>query len=208
VRPARVRAAIRWCAASVAWAALVGAATLAVGAATRSTALIGFGVNSIVDGAASAVLVYRFRWEQRGAGTAEALDARAARIVGTILIAIGLSIGAGAAIQLSRHARPHPTTVGTALAAASMVVLPILGTAKLRLARRLGSPGLRADAILSIAGAALALTTLASTTLEHRPSLWWTDPVAALIIAAALISQGVDTRRGAAAPATERHRSA
>ena len=59
-------AAVLWCAASVVWAVLVGAAALVAGFVASSTALVGFGLDSLVDGGASATLVWRFRHELHG----------------------------------------------------------------------------------------------------------------------------------------------
>lgn len=113
--------AIRWCAASVAWAATVGATAVLAGFAAGAIALVGFGADSITDGLASAVLVWRFGHEKAGQHSVERVGQRAARAVGAILIAIGLYVSATAIAALAGHSAPDQSTVGLALTAASVL---------------------------------------------------------------------------------------
>jgi divalent metal cation (Fe/Co/Zn/Cd) transporter len=76
-----------------------------------------------------------------------------------------------------------------------VLVLPVLARAKLRLAGPLQSSALRGDGILSLAGAALASATLASLLLDASLGWWWSDAVAALVIAATLLGEGLRTAR-------------
>jgi divalent metal cation (Fe/Co/Zn/Cd) transporter len=76
---------------SVAWAGIAGATALIAGLVVSSVALIGFGADSIVDGTASAVLVWRFSAERKRASNADAVERRAARLVGGILGVIGVT---------------------------------------------------------------------------------------------------------------------
>jgi divalent metal cation (Fe/Co/Zn/Cd) transporter len=175
---------------SVGWAALAGAGAILAGLAAGALALVGFGADSITDGAASAVLVWRFRRELAGDPDVDRIERRAARAVGTILIAIAGYVGIGAVVELAGHTGPSSTPAGVALAASSLVVLPALGASKLRLAVKLGSGALRADAVLSLAGAALAGVTLVSLALEGALGWWWSDAVAAIMIATFLLAEG------------------
>ena len=93
--------AVWWCAVSVAWAVLAGAAALIAGLVVGSVALIGFGADSIVDGSASAVLVWRFSAESSGASHADSVERRAARLVGGILVLIGVYLTVAAAVALA-----------------------------------------------------------------------------------------------------------
>jgi divalent metal cation (Fe/Co/Zn/Cd) transporter len=158
--------------------------------AAGTIALVGFGADSITDGLASAVLVWRFRNEQTGGHSAELIERRAARAVGAILIAIALYVSITAIDALARHSTPDRSTVGLTLTAASLLVLPVLARAKLRLAAALQSSALRGDGVLSLAGAALAAVTLASLALNSGLGWWWADAVAALLIAAFLLREG------------------
>jgi divalent metal cation (Fe/Co/Zn/Cd) transporter len=195
VRRRAVVAAVRWCAASVVWALLVGATSVAAGLAAGSTALVGFGLDSLVDGGASATLVWRFTHERRGTRSAELLERRAARIVGGILLVIGVYLVARATVALAEASGPESSPLGMTLTAASVLVLPVLASAKLRLAVALRSRALRADGVLSGAGAALAAAALLGLALSTGIDWWWGDAVAALFIAAALLREGVGTLR-------------
>jgi divalent metal cation (Fe/Co/Zn/Cd) transporter len=182
--------AIVWCSLSVGWAAIVGAGAIAAGLAAGAIALVGFGADSITDGLASAVLVWRFRQERSGGRSVALIERRAARAVGAILVVIGLYVGASAVAALVGHSMPDDSIPGFVLTAASVVVLPVLARAKLRLADSLHSTALRGDGVLSLAGAALGAVTLASLALDSALGWWWSDAVAALLIAAFLVREG------------------
>ena len=94
------------------------------------------------------------------------VERRAARAVGAVLVVIGVYVSVSAVAALAGHSVPLRSTVGVVLTAASILVLPVLARAKLRLARLLGSSALRGDGVLSLAGAALAAVALASLALN------------------------------------------
>jgi divalent metal cation (Fe/Co/Zn/Cd) transporter len=175
---------------SVAWALVAGVTALIAGLVVGSVALIGFGADSIVDGSASAVLVWRFGAERAGAINVDVVERRAARLVGGILVLIGVYLAAAAVVALANHSHPEHTAVGVALTAASALVLPVLARAKLRLSNQLGSQALHGDGVLSLAGAALAAATLVSLLVESAFGWWWADAVAAMVIAVTLLQEG------------------
>jgi divalent metal cation (Fe/Co/Zn/Cd) transporter len=185
--------ASRWCALSVAWAAAVGVASVVAGVAASSIALVGFGASSMLDGTASAVLVWRFRHERLGAADAGTVEWRAAVAVGVAMIGVALYVGGRAISALSDHAAPETSLLGIILSSASVLVLPVLARAKLRLAAALQSAALRGDGILSLAGSTLAAATLASLVLDAALGWWWADAVAALAISAMLTIEGART---------------
>lgn len=182
--------AIMWCAFSVAWALIAGAAALLAGLVAASVALIGFGADSIVDGTASTVLVWRFRSERSGASRTETVERIAACVVGAILVLIAIYLAIASTLDLAHHSHPESTPVGVALSAVSVLVLPVLARAKLRLATQLDSSALHGDGALSLAGAVLAAATLISLIANSAFGWWWADPGAALLIAATLLREG------------------
>jgi divalent metal cation (Fe/Co/Zn/Cd) transporter len=190
-----VSAAILLCSITVAWAVLVGASALVAGLAASSLALIGLGANSMLDGTASAVLFWRFRHERSAAANLDAVERRAATAVGAVMIAVALYLTASAVSALASHSSPERSGLGIALAAGSVVVLPLLARAKLRVAASLESQALRGDGVLSLAGGVLAAATLLSLVLEAALDWWWADAVAALLIAALLATEGAGTVR-------------
>jgi divalent metal cation (Fe/Co/Zn/Cd) transporter len=190
-----VSEAIRWCAVSVAWAAIVGVGAVVAGLAAGAIALVGFGADSITDGFASAVLVWRFRNEQSGWRKTHVIERRAAKAVGGILILIGLYVSASAIVALVGHSAPDRSSAGLVLTGASLLVLPVLARAKLRLSSELHSRALRGDGILSLAGAILGGITLVSLALHDLLGWWWSDAVFALLISAFLLREGWKTSR-------------
>jgi divalent metal cation (Fe/Co/Zn/Cd) transporter len=184
------------CALTVAWNVVVGSAAVATAVATGSLALIGFGLNAVVDSSASAILIWRFRAEEYGQfGRAQRAEDFALRVAGVafILIALYLVVQATRSLTSGSHARA--TVFGIAEAAASVVLLPLLARAKYTLARRLGSRALRADSLLTWSGTALAGAALVALLLRRAFGWWWADPAAALAIAALLADQGRRTLR-------------
>jgi divalent metal cation (Fe/Co/Zn/Cd) transporter len=190
-----VGAAIRWCALSVAWAGVVGAISLVAGISAGSVALIGFALDALVDAGVSATLVWRFRHERMGTRPSDDLERQAAIIVGVVLLLIAVYLGIRAAVSLIGETQPEPSTVGIALTAASLVVLPVLSRAKLRLSVGLESQVLRADGVLSGADAALAAATLLALAANAALNWWWADSIAAFLIGATLFREGIATLR-------------
>jgi divalent metal cation (Fe/Co/Zn/Cd) transporter len=170
---------------------------LAAGLAASSTALVGFGLSSLVDGGASSILVRRFRRERMNAGPSDELERRAAQAIGVVLYLISLYLAVRAFVALVEGSGPEPSPLGIVLTGASIFVLPLLASAKLRLAGPLESQALRADGVLSAAGAVLAGATLAGLALNTTFDWWWADSVAALLIAGVLLREGIVTLRSA-----------
>lgn len=180
--------------ATVGWNVLEGIVAVAAGTIASSVALIGFGVDSFVETASGAVVGWRLRDELRGRspGEAERLERRAARVAGALLLVLGLYIVLDAGRRLlgfGEEARESP--VGILLTALSLVVMPVLGWAKLRTARALGSGALRADAYETITCAWLSLTTLAGLMLNATLGWWWADPLAALALGPLIVREGL-----------------
>jgi divalent metal cation (Fe/Co/Zn/Cd) transporter len=186
----QILAAIRWCALSVAWALLVAVTSLAAGFAADSTALVGFGLASLVDGTASSILVRRFRHERLDLRPSDELERRAAQAIGAIMFLIAAYLAVRAIKALADGSGPESSALGVVLTGASILALPVLAVAKLRLARTLESQALRADGVLSAAGAVLAAATLGGLVLNTTLDLWWADSVAALMIAVVLMREG------------------
>jgi divalent metal cation (Fe/Co/Zn/Cd) transporter len=192
-----LRSAVRWSAASLAWAVLTAGVAVAAGLIANSTALVGFGLDSLLDGGASGVLVWRFSEELRGHQHSHLLEQRAARAVGALLAVIALYLVLDSVRSLASHTGPSASTVGLTITAASLFVLPVLARAKLRLSKRLESRALRADAFLSAAAAALAAAALLGLALSTGLDVWWADSVAALLIAVILARESALTLREA-----------
>jgi divalent metal cation (Fe/Co/Zn/Cd) transporter len=191
------RAAVA-CALSVAWAAVAGTVSVTAGLASGALALVAFGLDSVIDGSASAVLVWRLRTEVRNPGGTSGTDKAerfATRSVGVAMLAASAYVAVQAIRTLAAGTAASSEPVALIILAASVFVLPGLGLVKLRLARALGSAALRGDGVLSAAGAALALVALAGAGAQSWWGWWWSNPLAALFIASFLVREGIRTLR-------------
>lgn len=176
---------------TIAWNGVVGALALVVSFVDASPALAGFALNALLDSSASLVLVWRFSREKRDLAGAEKLERRAQYGVALAMVAVAAYVGFQAIRTLAEGSHPKASIFGAAISTASLLVLPWLGRAKMRVAADLTSGALRGDAILTLAAAALAATTLAALILNASLDWWWTDPIVALLIAGALAVEGV-----------------
>ena len=192
VRKARI--AVIACACSVAWAALAGIASLTAGAVTGSLALLAFGLSSVIDGSASAVLVWRFRHELAPAGRSSLdlhrVERIATRAVALAMMASGTYVLVQAGRSLSGQVHPEQSAMGIVLLIGSLLLLPPVGVVKLRLGKRLRSRALEGDGILSVVGATLAATALIGLAVNEGLGWWWTDSAAASLIALFLLREG------------------
>jgi hypothetical protein len=155
---------------------------LAAGIAARSVALTAFGVDSGIE-LVTALVVLRQLLLHSDRTSAEELDRRerqSSRIVGWGLYALVAYIIVSAALGLFAGVRPEASPTGVVLAAAALVVMPVLWRWRSSLANRLGSPALRADAACSIVCAYLSATLLVGLALNALLGWWWADSVAAL----------------------------
>jgi divalent metal cation (Fe/Co/Zn/Cd) transporter len=184
---------------TVVWNVLEGVVAVAAGTVSGSVALIGFGVDSFVETASAVVVGWRLRSELRG-GSADAAaryERLATRIAGFLLLVLSVYILIDAGRRLLGFGgEARESLVGIVLTSASLVVMPILGRAKLRMARSLNSRALRADAYETIACAWLSLTTLAGLALNALFGWWWADPVAAMCLVPLIVREGLEGLRG------------
>ena len=185
-RHSLVSAALRLSYFTIVWNGVVGALALVIGVTTGSLALAGFALNALLDSSASVVLVWRFRKERSDPVAAEHLERRAQTWVLAAMAVVAIYVGIEAIRALIDGSHPESSAFGFAIAAISLLVLPVLGVKKLRVAAGLGSPALRGDGVLTLAAAALAAITLVALFANSALDWWWADPAAALIIAIAL----------------------
>ena len=192
-----LRRAVELSVISVGWNTIVGLAAVGTALATGSLSLIGFGINAVVDSSVSVLLIRRFRAEERGHDEhAARAEERAERIAGIAFVLIAAYLTAQA-VRALIHGTGHAASVFAIVeAVASLLVLPLLGRAKLRVATVLSSRALRADSMLTLVGAALAAVTCTALLLERVEGWWWADAVGALVIAVLLLSEAVRTLGG------------
>lgn len=168
------------------------------GIAASSVALVGFGLDSVIECAAAGALFWRLRVEARGADheTVERTEQRVHRFVGATFVALAVYVAAQAALLLWHRDAPEESAVGIALAAASLILMPVVAWGKFRAARELGSAALRAEAKETLACSYLSLTLLIGLVANAIGGWWWADPVAALLMVPWLVKEGVEGLRG------------
>ena len=197
-RAGAVRTAVRLEYLTVGWNVVEGVVAITAAMLAGSVALLGFGIDSFVESASGAVLVWRLLVERRGmdAEEVERLDARAHKLVGATLFLLAAYIGVDAAVALWKGEEPRPSIVGIVLTVVSIVAMQWLARAKRRAAARLGSRALDADAFQTTACLWLSVITLAGIGLNAAFGWWWADPVAAIGMTAFIAREGVEAWRG------------
>lgn len=170
------------------------------GADAGSIALLGFGLDSVIECAAAAVLLWRLAVELGGGDEerVETAERRSRRFVGLTFLALAVYVVVESVLTLVSGDHPSSSLVGIVLAAVSLAVMPLLAWAKLRTAGRLGSGALQAEAKETLACAYLSLTLLIGLALNAAFGWWWADPVAALAMVPWLVREGVEGVRGEA----------
>ena len=186
--------------ATVAWNVIEGIIAVAAGVLASSLALVGFGIDSFVETASGAVVGWRLHAELSSHADeerAEAMERRAGRVAGVLLLGLAAYIIIDAGRRLLGYgAEARESVLGIVVTAISLVVMPLLGWAKLRTAGALRSGALRADAYETITCAWLSLTTLVGLVLNAALGWWWADPLAALVIVPLAVREGLEGWRG------------
>jgi divalent metal cation (Fe/Co/Zn/Cd) transporter len=194
-----IRRGLRLAVLTVIWNVLEGSIAVASGLMAGSIALVGFGIDSFIETTSAVVIGWRFSYEMRGKlpRQVEKAEAWSARIAGALLLALASYILLDSSRRLLGIGyEPEPSMVGIALTAVSLAVMPLLGRAKLRIAERLDSKALRADAYESITCAWLSATTLVGLTVNAVSGWWWADPLAALVLIPLIVREGLEGLRG------------
>jgi divalent metal cation (Fe/Co/Zn/Cd) transporter len=178
---------------SLAWMGAEGAIAVTAGILAGSIALIGFGIDSAIEGLASVVIVWRFTGTRLLSETAEG---RAQKLVAVQFFLLAPYVGGEAIHKLISGEHPETSWLGVALTASSLIVMPVLGVAKRRLAVQLGSIATRGEGMQNILCAYLAGAVLIGLLGNTFLGLWWLDPLAGLVIAVVAVREGLESWRG------------
>ena len=183
---------------TIGWNIVEGVIAVAAALAAGSVALLSFGLDSFVESASGAILIWRLRAERRAVDQAaiERLDRRAHRLVGVSLFLLAAFVAVESVRTLATADRPEPSIVGMALTAVSIAVMMWLARAKRRAARLLGSRALEADAFQTTACWWLSILSLGGIGLNAAFGWWWADPAAALAMTLLLVHEGREAWRG------------
>lgn len=178
---------------SLGWMTIEGAVAITAGIAASSIALIGFGLDSVVEGVASLIIVWRFTGSRVFSNAAEH---RAQRLVAVQFFLLAPYVAFESIKALAAGEHPDVTWVGIALAAGSVVLMPALGIAKERLADQMGSAATKGEGRQNVLCAYLAGALLIGLLGNAVVGAWWLDPVVGLLIAAVAVNEGAEAWRG------------
>lgn len=174
---------------TIAWNVVEMVVSIGLGVAARSLALVAFGLDTMVELFASGVVVWHLRHPGRNS---DHVTARALRLVATAFFLLGGVVTVSALWAMINRSRPDESPFGVAYLGLTVVVMLTLGIAKRRAGRELGSEPLEAEARMSVIDAALALAVLGGLAANVAFGWWWADPVAALLVAAAALHEGIE----------------
>lgn len=183
---------------TVGWNVVEGVIAVGAGLSAGSIALLAFGIDSFIESISGGVLIWRLRSEQRPhqIASVEALDARAARLVGLSLFVLAAYVVVDATLTLWSGERPEVSLIGILLTAVSVVVMLWLARAKRRAAKALGSRALEADAFQTTACWWLSIIVLVGIGLHAAFGWWWADPLSALVVTYFLVREGREAWQG------------
>ena len=179
---------------TVAWNTVEAVVAIGSGLMAGSTALVGFGIDSVIESSSGAVLLWRLH--EGGDGKGVEREAAALRLVGVSFLALAAWLGWDATTALLGRDPPDESLVGIVLAAVSLMVMPILAKGKRRVAQGLGSRALVADSRQTDLCAYLSAILLLGLGLNATLGWWWADPVAGLAMIPIIGREGVSALRG------------
>lgn len=201
-RSADVDLALRLTYLTLGWMAIEGGASIWLGLRSRSLLLEGFGIDSLIEIFSAAVLLWRLLSEARGHADEEAIEVterRAARLVGYslfVLAAYVVAMSAHGLLSGSAHTNTSESVWGILIGLTAKIGMPILAAIKLKVAARLNSRALRADAMEAITCGYLSIVLIIGLAATRLFGWWWLDSVAALALIPFLIKEGREAITG------------
>lgn len=180
---------------TVAYNSLEGLIAIVAGLVAGSIALVGFGFDSIIEVTSGLTLIWRLHADVREERR-ERVEMVALRIVGICFLALALYLSYDSIKSLIIHDPPDESVPGIILAAASLIVMPLLVRAKRRIARGISSRAMAADAKQTELCTYLSAILLGGLLLNALFGWWWADPLAALIMVPIIAREGVEAVRG------------
>jgi divalent metal cation (Fe/Co/Zn/Cd) transporter len=174
--------------ASMAWMTAEAAVAITAGIAASSLALTGFGLDSVIEFFAAAIVI----WQLRGEIAGQERETRAVRLIGVTFFALAAYLAVEGIRDLVTGAQPRASLPGLVIAGAALLVMPVLAAAKRRTGRALGNRTLIADSAETAFCAATSAATVAGAGLNAWAGWWQADPIAGLVIAALAVKEGIE----------------
>lgn len=186
-------------AATMAYNIIEAVVAISAGTIASSTALIGFGLDSVIEVSSAAAVAWQFSGPDP-----QRRERTALRVIAISFFALAAYVSLESVRALVGGERAEHSTVGLVLAAVSLAVMPVLSAAQRRAGRELGSASAVADSKQTLLCTYLSAVVLAGLAVNSLFGWWWADPAAALVIAAIALKEGREAWRGDAccAPAS------
>ncbi|MFE9785008.1 cation transporter [Nocardia salmonicida] len=198
VRKAVLASRIRWLvAATISYNVVEAVVALTEGARVSSTALIGFGLDSVIEVSSAAAVAWQFAGRDPAAREKVAL-----RVITFSFFALAAYVAVDAVRSMLGVDEARHSMVGIGLAAASLVVMPVLSAAQRRAGRELGSASAVADSKQTLLCTYLSAVLLVGLLLNSLFGWSWADPLAALVIAMIAVKEGINAWKGETCCAT------
>ena len=201
-RPSLVRRSRRLNYATIAYNSLEGILSVAAGVLAGSIALVGFGIDSLIELTAGIAALWRLHADA-DAVRRERAERLTLRVIGLCFLALALYVGAEAIQALAVRTAPERSRVGIVIACASLLVMPFLARAKRVIAMQLNSGALAAEAKQTLICTRLSAILLGGLILNATLGWWWADPAAALAMVPLIGWEGVEGLRGRSACGAE-----
>ena len=176
-----------------AWHVIEFAIAVGAGIAAGSIALVGFGIDSVIEALAGGVIVWLFTG---GRGSSPVAERRAQQLIAASYAVLVLYIVVEATRSLLGSQHPAVSWIGITLAAVTAIAMPVLAAAKRKVGRRLGSSATVSEAQQNQICAYLSVALLVGLLANALAGWWWADPAAALVIAAVAAREGIKSWRG------------
>jgi len=167
--------------------------SIAFGSMANSIALVGFGLDSIVESLSGLVLVWRLRQHQKiTEEEEERVEKKAIKFVAITFIVLAIYVLVQSVKKLIFQEIPNPSLPGIIIAIASIIVMPILTLQKYRIGKKIKSKALIADSKETLACFFLSLALLLGLGLNYLMNFWQADPIVGIIIVIFLLREGVE----------------
>lgn len=180
---------------TVAWNLLEAVVALVSGAVAGSIALIGFGLDSLIEVSSGGILLWRLH-SDHDEERREAVEQRALKLVGMSFVALAAYVAGDSVLSLIRRQAPERSLPGIVLAVVSLIAMPLLARSKRRVASALGSSALQADSRQADICAYLSAILLLGLLLNAALGWWWADPLAGLAMVPLIAYEGIQALRG------------
>jgi divalent metal cation (Fe/Co/Zn/Cd) transporter len=178
-------------AATISYNAVEAVVAITAGTIASSTALIGFGLDSVIEVSSAAAVAWQF-----SAADHQRREKTTLRIIAVSFFALAAYVTAESVRALAGGERAGHSTAGIVLAALSLLVMPVLSALQRRTGRELASASAVADSKQTLLCTYLSAVLLVGLAVNSLLGWWWADPAAALVIAAVAVKEGRDTWRG------------